>query len=40
MVQWLRFNAPNTGGPGSIPGQGTRPHKPQVRPSTVKINKY
>ena len=22
--QWLRFRAPNAGGPGSIPGQGTR----------------
>ena len=26
MVQWLRLRAPNTGGPGSIPGQGTRFH--------------
>ena len=27
VVQWLRFHAPNTGGRGSIPGQGTRiPH--------------
>ena len=26
VVQWLRFHAPNTEGPGSIPGQGTRPH--------------
>ena len=24
MVQWLRLCAPNAGGPGSIPGQGTR----------------
>ena len=23
-VQWLRLHAPNAGGPGSIPGQGTR----------------
>ena len=23
-VQWLRLRAPNAGGPGSIPGQGTR----------------
>ena len=23
--------APNVGGPGSIPGQGTRPHMPQLR---------
>ena len=24
MVQWLRLHAPSAGGPGSIPGQGTR----------------
>ena len=28
MIQWLRLHAPNTGGPGSIPGQGTKiPHE-------------
>ena len=27
MVQWLRLWPPNTGGPGSIPGQRTRSHK-------------
>ena len=27
MVQWLGLRAPNAGGPGSIPGQGTKiPH--------------
>ncbi|TEA37693.1 hypothetical protein DBR06_SOUSAS9210008, partial [Sousa chinensis] len=26
VVQWLRLCAPNAGGPGSIPGQGTRSH--------------
>ena len=26
MVQWIRLRAPNAGGPGSIPGQGTRSH--------------
>ncbi|TEA38635.1 hypothetical protein DBR06_SOUSAS110563, partial [Sousa chinensis] len=26
VVQWLRLQAPNAGGPGSIPGQGTRSH--------------
>ena len=26
VVQWVRFHAPNAGGPGSIPGQGTRSH--------------
>ena len=24
VVQWLRLRAPNAGGPGMIPGQGTR----------------
>ena len=24
MVQWLRLHAPNAGGPGSIPDQGTQ----------------
>ena len=31
MVQWLRLHAPNTEGPGSIPGQGTRARMPQLR---------
>ena len=26
MVQWVRLHAPNAGGPGSIPHQGTRSH--------------
>ncbi|TEA34221.1 hypothetical protein DBR06_SOUSAS2710098, partial [Sousa chinensis] len=26
VVQWLRLHAPNAGGPGSIPGQGTKSH--------------
>ena len=26
VVQWLRLCEPNAGGPGSIPGQGTRSH--------------
>ena len=26
VVQWVRLCAPNAGGPGSIPGQGTRSH--------------
>ncbi|TEA32997.1 hypothetical protein DBR06_SOUSAS7410054, partial [Sousa chinensis] len=30
VVQWLRFCAPNAGGPGSIPGQGTRSCMPQL----------
>ena len=33
MVQWLRFHTPNAGILGSIPGQGTRSHMPQLRGS-------
>ena len=41
MVQRLRLHTPNARGPGSIPGQGTRAHMPQVRSSTAqKSNKY
>ena len=36
MVQWLRFCAPNAGGSGFIPGQGTKPHRPQLRLGTAK----
>ena len=43
MVQWLRLRAPNAGGLGSIPGQGTRSHMLQLgarmlqlRPGTAK----
>ena len=36
MVQWLRLRALNAGGPGLIPGQGTRSHMLQLRPSTAK----
>ena len=35
-VQWLRLHAPSAGSPGSIPGQGTRSHKPQLRPGAAK----
>ena len=31
VVQWLGLCASNAGGPGSIPGQGTRSHMPQLR---------
>ena len=31
MVKELRLQAPNSGSPGLIPGQGTRPHMLQVR---------
>ena len=39
VVQWLRFHAPNAGGPSSIPGQGTSSHMPQLKIlcSTTKI---
>ena len=36
VVQWLKLRAPNTGGPGSIPGQGTRSHVVQLRHSAEK----
>ena len=39
LVQWLRLPAPIAGGPGSIPGQGTRSHVPQLRHSTAKKKK-
>ncbi|TEA42215.1 hypothetical protein DBR06_SOUSAS6810144, partial [Sousa chinensis] len=38
VAQWVRLRAPSAGGPGSIPGQGTRSdmlqlrvHMPQLR---------
>ena len=31
VVQWLRHCAPNAGGMGSIPDQGTGFHRPQLR---------
>ena len=31
VTQWLRLQALNAGRPGSIPGQGTRSHMPQLR---------
>ena len=31
VVQWLRFHAPSAGSPGSIPGQGTGSHMPQLK---------
>ena len=31
MVQWLRLHAPNAGGLGSVPGQGTRSCMLQLR---------
>ena len=31
VVQWLRLCAPNAGGPGLIPGQGTRSLMQQLK---------
>ena len=39
MVERLRVCAPNAGGLGSIPGQGTRSHMLQPTPCTAKIHK-
>ena len=36
VVQWLRLHTLSAGGPGSIPGQGTRSRKLQLRPSSVQ----
>ena len=39
MVQWLRLQAPNVGGPDSIPSQGTRSHmlQPRLHKPQLKI---
>ena len=39
VVQWLKLHAPNAGGPGSIPGQGNRPHplRLKIPPMATKI---
>ena len=37
LVQWLRLHAPNAGGPGLIPDQGSRSHMLQLRSGTVKL---
>ena len=37
MVQWVRLNALNAEGLGSIPGQRTRSHMPQLRLDTAKL---
>ena len=39
MVQWLTLWAPNAGGLGSVPGQGTRSHMQQLKLGTVKKKK-
>ena len=41
MVQWLRLQAPNAGGPGSIPGQGTSSsHMLQLKIQQVSIKSW
>ena len=36
MVQWLRLHTPSAGGPGLIPGQGTKSYMPQLRLGATK----
>ncbi|TEA35837.1 hypothetical protein DBR06_SOUSAS1110216, partial [Sousa chinensis] len=37
VVQRLRLCVPNAGGPGSIPGQETRSHMPQLRACMAQL---
>ena len=37
VVQWLRLCAPNAGGLGLIPGQGTRSYMPQLRVCMLQL---
>ncbi|TEA30381.1 hypothetical protein DBR06_SOUSAS17710002, partial [Sousa chinensis] len=37
MVQWLRLHTPNAGGQGSIPGQGTRHRRVQLRVRMLQL---
>ena len=37
VAQWLGRRTPNTGGPGSVPGQGTRSHMSQLRVCTPQL---
>ena len=39
VIQWLRLCIPNVGGPGLIPGQGTRAHMLQLSQSKEINNK-
>ena len=36
VVQWLKLHASSAGGLGSISGQGTRSHTPQLKPRAAK----
>ena len=37
MVQWLKLCTLNAGGPGSIPGQGTRSHMSELRVCRLQL---
>ena len=37
VVHWLRLQVPSAGGSGSIPGQGTRSHMPQLRVHMLQL---
>ena len=37
MFHWLRLRAPNAGGPGSVPIQGTRSHMLQLRVRMLQL---
>ncbi|TEA37367.1 hypothetical protein DBR06_SOUSAS1910059, partial [Sousa chinensis] len=37
VVQWVRLYAPFAGDPGSIPGQRTRSHMPQLRAHMLQL---
>ncbi|TEA42643.1 hypothetical protein DBR06_SOUSAS1610145, partial [Sousa chinensis] len=39
VVQWVRLRAPNAGGPGSIPGRGTRSHMHAATKSSHVVTK-
>ena len=39
VAQWVRLHTPNAGGPGSIPGQGTRSHLPQLTARSPQLEK-
>ena len=39
FVHWLKLHLPNVGAPGSILGQGTRSHMPQLRLGIAKGKK-
>ena len=40
VVQWLRLCVPNAGGPGLIPGWGTRSHYAATMTWCSQTNKY